>query len=73
MDQIKVGSFLKKLRKGKEMTQEQVAVIFGVSQRSVSRWENGKTLPDISVLIELSDYYNVDLREMINGERKEIS
>lgn len=73
MDQIKVGSFLKKLRKGKEMTQEQVADIFGVSQRSVSRWENGKTLPDISVLIELSDYYNVDLREMINGERKEIS
>lgn len=73
MDQIKVGSFLKKLRKGKEMTQEQVAVLFGVSQRSVSRWENGKTLPDISVLIELSDYYNVDLREMINGERREIS
>lgn len=73
MDQIKVGSFLKELRKGKEMTQEQVAVLFGVSQRSVSRWENGKTLPDISVLIELSDYYNVDLREMINGERKEIS
>ena len=73
MDQIKVGSFLKELRKGKEMTQEQVAVLFGVSQRSVSRWENGKTLPDISVLIELSDYYNVDLREMINGERREIS
>lgn len=73
MDQIKVGSFLKELRKGKEMTQEQVAVLFGVSQRSVSRWENGKTLPDISVLIELSDYYNVDLREIINGERREIS
>ncbi len=73
MDQIKVGSFLKELRKSKKMTQEQVAVLFGVSQRSVSRWENGKTLPDISVLIELSDYYNVDLREMINGERREIS
>ena len=67
MNQIKVGSFLKKLRRDRMMTQEQVAVVFGVSQRSVSRWENGKTLPDISVLIELSDYYNVDLRVMING------
>ena len=72
MDQIKIGLYLKELRKEKKMTQEQVAGLFGVSQRSVSRWENGKTLPDISLLIELSDYYNVDLREMLNGRRKNI-
>lgn len=70
MDQIKIGAYLKELRKEKNLTQEQIAEKFGVSQRSVSRWENGYTMPDISVLIELADYYDVDLREILNGERK---
>ena len=70
MDQMKIGAYLKKLRKEKNLTQEQIAEKFGVSQRSVSRWENGYTMPDISVLIELADYYDVDLREILNGERK---
>ena len=43
MDQIKIGAFLKKLRNDNQMTQEQIAEKLGVSQRSVSRWENGKT------------------------------
>ena len=62
-------SYLKELRKEKNLTQEQIAGKFGVSQRSVSRWENGNTCR-ISVLIELADYYGVDLREILNGERK---
>ena len=70
MDQMKTGAYLKELRKEKNLTQEQIAEKFGVSQRSVSRWENGYTMPDISVLIELADYYDVDLREILNGERK---
>lgn len=70
MDQIKIGAFLKGLRKDNNLTQEQIAEKFGVSQRTVSRWENGNTMPDISVLIELADYYVVDLREILNGERK---
>lgn len=70
MDQIKIGSFLKKLRNENNLTQEQLAEKFGVSQRSVSRWENGNTMPDISILIELADYYDVDLREILNGERE---
>ena len=70
MDQMKIGAYLKELRKEKNLTQEQIAGKFGVSQRSVSRWENGNTMPDISVLIELADYYGVDLREILNGERK---
>ena len=70
MDQMKIGAYLKELRKEKNLTQEQIAEKFGVSQRSVSRWENGYTMPDISVLIELADYYDVDLREILNGERK---
>lgn len=70
MDQIKIGAFLKELRNDNNLTQEQLAEKFGVSQRSVSRWENGNTMPDISILIELADYYEIDLREMLNGERK---
>lgn len=70
MNQIKIGAFLKELRNDNNLTQEQLAEKFGVSQRSVSRWENGNTMPDISILIELADYYEVDLREILNGERK---
>ena len=41
-----------------------------MSSRSVSRWENGNTMLDISILVELADYYDVDIRELLNGERK---
>lgn len=70
MDQKKIGSFLKELRKEKGMTQEQLAEHFGVSDRTVSRWENGNNMPDLDILIEISDYYEIDLREILNGERK---
>jgi len=70
MDQIKIGALLKELRKDHNLTQEQIADKFGVSQRSVSRWENGNTMPDISILIELADFYDVDLRDILKGERK---
>ncbi|WP_026665303.1 helix-turn-helix domain-containing protein [Butyrivibrio sp. FC2001] len=70
MDQQKIGGFLKELRKGKGLTQEQLAEQFGVSSRTVSRWENGNNMPDIDLLIELSDYYEVNLREILDGERK---
>ena len=70
MDQKKIGGFLKELRKEKEMTQEQLAEKFNVSSRTVSRWENGNNMPDLDILIEISDYYEVDLREILNGERK---
>lgn len=70
MDQIKIGEFLRELRKEKNQSQEQIAERFGVSSRSVSRWENGNTMPDISIMIELADYYEVDLRELLSGERK---
>lgn len=70
MDQIKTGAFLKELRKQKGLTQEQFAEIVHVSNRTVSRWENGYNLPDLDVLIEIADYYEVDLREVLDGERK---
>ena len=70
MNQQKIGEFLKHLRTDKGLTQEQLAEEFGVSSRSVSRWENGNTMPDISIIIELADFYDVDIREIIHGERK---
>ena len=70
MDPIRIGAFLKELRKERNLTQEAIAGQFGVTQRSVSRWENGTTMPDISVLIELADFYDIDIRELLRGERK---
>ena len=70
MDQVKIGEFLKTLRKEKGLTQEQLAEQFHVNRRTVSRWETGSNLPDLDILVEMSDYYDVDLRELIDGERK---
>ena len=50
MDQEKIGKFIAELRKEKNMTQEQLAEKMGVTDKSISRWENGKTMPDISML-----------------------
>lgn len=70
MDQKKFGSFLRELRKEKQLTQEQLAERFGVTSRSVSRWETGSNMPDLSILEELADFYDVDIRDIIDGERK---
>ena len=70
MDQKKIGLFLKELRKEKQLTQEQLAERFGVTSRSVSRWETGSNMPDLSILVELADFYDVDIRDIIDGERK---
>ena len=70
MDQIKIGSLLKELRNEHNLSQEQLAEKFNVSSRSVSRWENGNTMPDISIIIELADFYDIDIRELLSGERK---
>ena len=70
MDQMKIGSFLKELRKEKGITQEQLAEVLHVSGRTVSRWETGSNMPDISILIDIADYYDISIPEIINGERK---
>lgn len=70
MDQIRVGTFLKALRKEKKLTQEQLAEKLNVSGRTVSRWETGANMPDIGMLVEIADFYDVSIPEIINGERK---
>ena len=73
MDQAKIGLYLKELRKEKNLTQEELSEKLGVSRRSVSRWETGNTLPDPDLLIELSDFYDVDLRDMLTGKTEDAS
>ena len=70
MDQKKTGSFLRELRKEHGITQEQFAEKLGVSARTISRWETGSNMPDISLLSEIADYYDVGIPEIIAGERK---
>ena len=70
MDQKAIGAFLKRLRKEKGLTQEQLAERFFVSSKTVSRWETGSNMPDVGTLIDLADFYDVDIRELIDGERK---
>lgn len=69
MDQQKTGALLRALRREKGVTQEQLAERLCVSNRTVSRWENGNNLPDFAVLIELAAYYNVTVDEILRGER----
>ena len=70
MDLVKIGKFLQDLRKEKGLTQEQLAEQTGVARRTVSRWETGSNMPDLDIMMELADFYSVDLREILNGERK---
>lgn len=65
MNPKEIGAFLKQLRKEKGITQEQLAEILGVSGRTVSRWETGTNLPDLSILVQISEYYNVEMKDLI--------
>lgn len=71
MDQRRIGAFLRELRRGRGLTQQQIAEEFGGTVRTVSRWETGSNLPDIDLLMLLADYYEVDLKELLSGSRKD--
>ena len=70
VDQVKIGNFLKKLRKEKGITQEQLAEILNVSGRTVSRWENEKSYPDLQMLINISDRFEISLDTLIKEDSK---
>ena len=70
MDQRKIGAFLKELRKEKGLTQEGLAEQLRVSNRTVSRWETGSNMPDIGMLAEIADFYEVSIPEIIGAGRK---
>lgn len=69
MDQEKIGKFISKLRKEKNMTQEELAEKLGVSSKSISRWETGRNMPDLSLLKLLCEILGVSINELLSGER----
>lgn len=69
MDQEHIGKFIAQLRKEKGWTQEQFAEQLGVNSRSVSRWENGRCIPDLSLLQIVADLLDVTMSELLNGHR----
>lgn len=71
LDQERIGGFMAELRKSKNMTQEQLAEKLGVSNRSISRWENGKTMPDLSMLPLIGEEFGVSISELLEGKCKE--
>ena len=69
MDQEKVGKFIAKLRKEKNITQSQLADKLGTNVKTISRWETGATLFDISYLKQLCDIFEINELELLKGER----
>lgn len=69
MDQEKIGSFIAENRKAKGFTQIEFAEKLGVSNKSVSRWETGKNMPDVSLFLPICDALNISVNELLIGER----
>ena len=69
MNQIKIGKFIAELRKSKNMTQQQLAEKIGVSFKTVSKWETGRGMPELSTLKPLSDELGITINELLNGEK----
>lgn len=69
MNQMNIGKFIQELRKENNMTQEELAEKLGVTSKSVSRWENGKTMPDISLFNSLAAELNCTVSELLNGQK----
>lgn len=71
MDQIKIGNFISFLRKEQNLTQRELAERLGVTDRAVSKWENGRGLPDLSLLVPLCEALRISVNELLCGERIE--
>ena len=69
MDNLKFGSFIKELRKEKNMTQKELAKKIGLTDKAISKWERGLSFPDITMLNSLAEVFDVDVSEILNGER----
>ena len=69
MNQEKIGMFISELRKEKNMTQEQLAQKLNVTDKAVSKWENGRCMPDISLLKMLCDELDITVNELLTGSR----
>ena len=75
MNQEKVAEFIRKIRKEHHLTQAELASKYGVTYQAVSKWENGKNIPDISILKQMCEDFQVDLNDLLEGStaKKKIS
>lgn len=71
MNQEKFGNFIKEIRKKNNLTQKQLAEKYNVTYQAVSKWENGKNMPDTSLIKQMSEDFNISLEEMFDGELKQ--
>lgn len=69
MDQEKIGNFISKCRKDKKMTQQELAGKLGVTDRAISHWENGRSMPDVSLFKSICEVLNISVNELISGEK----
>ncbi len=68
MDQLKIGKFIAECRKNNKLTQMQLAEKLNITDRAVSKWENGKTMPDSAIMLELCDVLQITVNDLLNGE-----
>ena len=69
MDNKKFGDFIKELRKEKQLTQKELGEKLNITDKAISKWERGLSFPDIAVLKDLSEFFEIDISELLNGER----
>lgn len=69
MDQVDIGKFIAACRKEKELTQVQLAEKLNITDRAVSKWETGKSMPDSSIMLELCEILGISVNELLSGEK----
>ena len=71
MNQEKIGKLIKDIRKKYNLTQAQLAEKYGVTYQAVSKWENGKNIPDVSLLKQISEDFEIDINDILDGKLKQ--
>lgn len=69
MNQEKIGKFITECRKEKKLTQTELANKLGITDKAISKWENGRCMPDIAILRELCSILGISINELLSGER----
>ena len=73
MDQVKIGKFIAECRKKNNLTQMQLAEKLNITDRAISKWENGKSMPDSSIMLELCNELKITVNELLSGEVLEMN
>ena len=72
MDQIKIGKFIAECRKNRNLTQANLAEKLNITDRAISKWENGKSMPDSAIMLELCEILNISVNELLSGEKIDV-